>query len=114
MLIVDDTDLLALGLDQYHQQPHPLFFNPEPKLTSIKVTRTWDIGAVKSLLEETLCHKILLLHAISGCDTNSRIHTIGKGTVVKLHEQLDECGVREVFYSPNSTHGEVAEAGERQ
>ena len=49
-----------------------------------KSARQYDIKLLKERLSDEMCRHILFAHAITGCDTTSRIHRIGKPTVMKL------------------------------
>ena len=49
-----------------------------------KSARQYDIKLLKERLGVEMCRHILFAHAITGCDTTSRIHGIGKPTVMKL------------------------------
>ena len=77
-LVADDTDLLCLLL--FH-----LSVNAPYRLTmKTKSARQYDIKLLKESLGVEMCRHILFAHAITGCDTTSRIHGIGKPTVMKL------------------------------
>ena len=76
-LVADDTDILCLLL--FH-----LSVNAPYRLTmKTKSARQYDIKLLKESLGVEMCRHILFAHAITGCDT-SRIHGIGKPTVMKL------------------------------
>ena len=48
-----------------------------------KVGKIWDIRKTKIYLTEEVCQCILFLHALTGCDTTSRINGLGKGQAFK-------------------------------
>ena len=64
---------------------HELFMAPEPK-QSTKKKRVWCIKQSRELLGRKLCDNLLFVHAISGCDTTSRLFGLGKGVAVKKIE----------------------------
>ena len=68
----DDTDLLILLC--YHndlQSPFSVYL------------RIWNVKRTQEKLGIGICRNILVLHAILGCDTTSRIFTSGKGMALK-------------------------------
>ena len=83
VLIGDDTDLLVLLLAHADLSHESVFFAPEPKKRQKKQSRVWDIHFLKKKLGNVLCRRLLFAHAISGCDTTSRIFGMGKMQVFK-------------------------------
>ena len=55
---------------------------PEPKSNSLE-RQVWNIKKLQAELGTEVCNNILFIHAVLGCDTTSRVHGIGKGTVLK-------------------------------
>ena len=49
----------------------------------LKKIRIWDIKKTKTVIEQELCKILPFVHAISGCDTTSRLFGVGKGQSVK-------------------------------
>ncbi|KAH3698671.1 hypothetical protein DPMN_086217 [Dreissena polymorpha] len=43
----------------------------------------WSVQKTKTVLGPQLCNILPALHALTGCDTNSRIFGIGKGIAFK-------------------------------
>ena len=82
VLVGDDTDLLNLLCNHADLDLFDLFFQPEPKANSTKC-RSWEIKSVNEKLGQEICPHILFIHAISGCDTTSRLYGIGKGLSLK-------------------------------
>ena len=67
---------------------------------------------VKEQLGDDVCHDLLFLHAILGCNTTSRVHGIGKAAALKRY--ANSIHFREqakVFNSP-STVDDIVVAGE--
>ena len=60
------------------------------------------------------CDQFLFLHALTGCDTTSRVFGIGKGTVLKNLASYNRFQDQSaVFMKEDATHEEVAKAGEK-
>ena len=113
-VIGDDTDLLILLC--YHGElfSKPLFFMPEPKKRSKKPRRIWNINQTKEQLGPIVCKHILFIHAVSGCDTTSRLFGIGKGQALKTYcssELFQEQA--HVFDTNDGNKEEIVSAGEK-
>ena len=77
IVIGEDTDILVLLLHYYNLDlPFKIFFTSDK---NTKEKRIWDIREVKTKLPKELVNCILPIHAFLGCDTVSRINSIGKG-----------------------------------
>ena len=81
VLVGDDTDLLVLLCFYTRSDSFDLYFKPEPKANSRR--RSWNMKKVKEQLSDDVCHDLLFLHSILGCDTTSRVHGIGKAAALK-------------------------------
>ena len=82
VLIGEDTDLLVLALHHFTNEK-ALYFTYEPKQNQ-QSAEVWNIGHAKQILGK-ICHGILVIHAFSGCDTTSHIHSVGKPTVLEKY-----------------------------
>ena len=60
-----------------------IYFRPEPKINSSTKACCWDIHEVQKSLGKRVCYGLLFAHAITGCDTTSRLFGIGKSAPVK-------------------------------
>jgi len=69
------------------------------------------ITTLKKKLDPSLSEALLFLHAISGCDTTSRPHGIGKVTVLKKYAALKNSTY--IFMSPSSSKEAIEKAGEK-
>ncbi|CAH3024292.1 unnamed protein product [Porites evermanni] len=88
-----------------------LYFKPEPKANSRR--RVWNMKKVKEQLGDDVCHDLLFLHAILGCDTTSRVHGIGKAAALKKYaNSLHFREQAKVFNSP-STVDDIVVVGEK-
>ena len=83
VVIGDDTDLLVL-LCYHNNVPSPfsVYLKSEPKKDSNKL-RIWNIKCTEKIGID-ICRNILVLHAILGCNTTSRVFGLGKGMVSKM------------------------------
>ena len=75
------------------------------------MTKLWDIKHVKSKIGQEICDAILLIHALLGCDTTSRLYSIEKS--VALQKFKRENRFKTSFSSPSSTKEEIIAAGEK-
>ena len=77
IVIGKDTDLLVLLIHHY-QGNHSLYFTScqDKKSQDQKI---YDISHIKNSIPAIITKCILPIHAFLGCDTVSRIHSIGKG-----------------------------------
>ena len=76
--------------------------------------RVYDIKRIKNKLGTEAAENLLVCHAMSGCDTTSRLHGKVKPTVVSLSLKdgifKDAC---KTFMIPGSNHQEIGEAREK-
>lgn len=111
-VIGEDTDLLVLLC--FHADPtaFPIVFRSEGK-SFTKQPRIWNINWLQNNLGQNVCDMLPFVHAITGCDTTSRLFGIGKGVALK---KLKEGGLfkdqAEVF-SREATKEEISSAGEK-
>ena len=114
VVIGEDTDLLILLLHHVNQDCHRIFFASEQKLRSKGTTKLWDIKHVKSKLGQEICDVILLIHALLGCDTTSRLYSIGKGVALQTFKR-ENSSIRlsQIFSSPSSMKEEIIAAREK-
>ena len=61
-----------------------IFFKAEPnQRLSSKGLRMWDIKKTKVFLGPDVCRSLPFIHALTGCDTTSRVYGISKGAALK-------------------------------
>lgn len=109
ILVGDDTDLLVLLLFLVKQGPFQVFFQPEPK-NNAKRSKVWNINEVKLILGQNVCDSLPFLHAITGCDTSSRLFGVGKG--IALKHMTDKLYKQAQIFSRVATKEEIISAGE--
>ena len=113
ILVGDDTDLLVLLCFLVKHGSHEIFFRPELKAGAKKNSRCWNIKQVQGVLRRSTCNNLLFVHAILGCDTTSRVFSIGKGLALKLiRSDAYFRAQAEIFLSENATEDEIVRAGE--
>ena len=83
----DDTDLMVILLHQIHQQS----LTTDPCTSKIYMYRpstrtTVDLMSLSNTAPTRVLRLITVVHAMSGCDTVSRIFCIGKTKLIKLLE----------------------------
>lgn len=112
VLVGEDTDLLVLLLHHADKDGKELYFRPEPK-ENAKNVRLWNIKTSKEKLGSCICSKLLFVHAITGCDTTSRLYGIGKTTSLSKIQRSDELSkIADVFMLDNANMDDIIKAGE--
>ena len=89
-----------------------LSFIPEPKANAIG-TRVWHMKRVNDQLGREVCTNLLFLHAITGCDTTSRLYGVGKATALKKFENVPYLGEQANVFSCHSPVSDILTAGEK-
>ena len=115
-LIGEDTDILVLALLHHNiiEHKHPMFLTCEAKANMVSAPDVWNIGETKKVIGEELCEALPLLHVISGCDTTSRIHSVGKPAVIqKFHSNKDFRRLAKTFACRSKPQCDVMAAGEK-
>jgi len=111
-LIGEDTDLLVLLLYYAQGDTMALYFKSDRTKPdgSFKV---YDINCLKDILGHDLCSQLLFIHAMTGCDTTSRIFGVGKKSafqkLVKGDPALQSCA--NAFTIPNQTTQIIEDLG---
>ena len=82
-LVGDDTDLLVLLCFHVKEYYCEVFFKPEVRSGTKMSSRCWNIKYVQRVLGRAVCNNMLFAHAILGCDTTSRVFSMGKGLTLK-------------------------------
>ena len=114
-LIGEYTDLLVLALLHHNiiEHKHPMFLTCEAKANMVSSPDVWNIGETKKVIGEELCEALPLLHAISGCDTTSRIHSVGKPAVIQnFNSNKDFRRLAKIFACRSKPQCGVMTAGE--
>ena len=112
ILVGDDTDLLVLLCYHASEDGCDLYFRPEPK-GNARGARAWHMKRVKEQLGKEVCRNLLFLHAVTGCDTTSRLYGVGKATALKKFENVLHFKQQANVFSRHSTVSDVVSAGEK-
>jgi 5'-3' exonuclease len=112
ILVGDDTDLLVLLCFHVPDDSCDIFFKPEIK-TGTKTPRCWNIKAVQRCLGRDTCNNLLFVHAILGCDTTSRVFSLGKGLALKyIRSDAHFKTQAQTFLDDSATEDDIVRAGE--
>ena len=110
-LIGEDTDLLILLLYHTTKQCKDLYFYSDSQSKDVKV---YHINIIKSVLGEELSAQLLFAHAFTGCDTTSRIFSIGKKAVFqKLLKDSTLQSCANTFISTGQSQECIIETGKK-
>jgi hypothetical protein len=114
IILGEDTDLLILLLYYYECGSMQLIFRPNHDKKTVK-SKIWDIGKTTCILGQETCKVIPVIHAISWCDTTSKLYGVGKRAALKKfmdsHDQtLKELG--DVFLKISQME-DIIKSGER-
>lgn len=112
VLVGDDTDLLVLLCYHASEDGCDLYFRPEPKANA-RGARVWHMKKVKDQLGREVCRNLLFLHAMTGCDTTSRLYGVGKATALKKFENVPCFREQANTFSCHSAVSDVVAAGEK-
>ena len=111
VLVGDDTDLLVLLYYHASENGCDLYFRPEPKANARRA-RVWHMKRVKDQLGREVCRNLLFLHAMTGCDTASRLYGVGKATALKKFENVPCFREQANTFSCHSALSDVVAAGD--
>ncbi|KAK3728718.1 hypothetical protein QZH41_009783 [Actinostola sp. cb2023] len=111
VLVGDDTDLIVLLCYLTRPDLYDLYFRPEPK-ANFRQSKVWNMKQVKEELGHAVCHNMLFLHAVLGCDTTSRPYGIGKAASLKKYSDSVYFRDQARVFDADSTPDDVATAGE--
>ena len=77
-----------------------------------KKQRIWDIKNRKNKLGLDTCKLLPVVHALSGCDTTSRLFGVGKSNALKRLTNDSFLRQERTFLDINATKDDVVKAGE--
>ena len=103
-VVAEDTDVFQLLIHYADITDH------SQNMYMVTAKQTICITDLKKNLDPALTSALLFLHAISGCDTTSRPHGIGKVTVLAKYQALAQCA--STFMLPTATKSAIVEAGD--
>ena len=102
-VVAEDSDVFQLLV--HHADP------AASNVYMVAANRTVCVTTIKRRVDVQLSESLLFLHAISGCDTTSRPHGIGKVGVLKNYAALEESAA--TFMASESSKVALEKAGER-
>ena len=111
-VIGEDTDLLVLLSYHAKKNSKKIFLRSDTKQTKTKPNKVWDIHKTQTLLTIPVCKLLPFLHAITGCDTTSRVYGTGKTFALNmlcLNHNLQEVGTS---FMASASKEEVVRYGE--
>lgn len=111
ILVGSDTDLLVLLVHYTAKKHKAIFFMPPPKSGS--PARYLNIQKAQEVLGDKICHNILFIHGIIGCDTTSRLFGHGKALGLSLIKDKSFVEAAEIFKRDGASQKDVIVAGER-
>ena len=112
VVLGEDTDLLMLLLFHLTSQHWPVFFGSSR--SGPNQARIWDIEKVQHELGSNICQQLLVLHAISGCDTTSALYGLGKAIFLRKAKKSASFSTQvKKFLLPDMERGAIEQAGER-
>lgn len=82
------------------------------QINQILRLKKWDILQTKRLLGENVCSMLPFIHAITGCDTTSRVFGIGKGMALKKMISDNYLKEQAVKFTGVTSKTEIIQAGE--
>lgn len=88
VVLGDDTDLLVLLCHYACENNHDIFLQPSHR-SSAKSAKWWNIRHTRASLG-MICQTLPVIHAVSGCDTTSRLFGIGKRRVLRKFQKSEK------------------------
>ncbi|WAR04124.1 hypothetical protein MAR_019493 [Mya arenaria] len=83
----NDADLMIVQTAVQNGINNYITFEPASEKATNMKGKIWDIRKATALFEKDLCTALPLLHALTGCDTTSRMFGIGKPAMLKLFKK---------------------------
>ena len=109
VVVGEDTDILVLLIHYASSTQHQIFMRSSATSTTKKI---WNIRKAATALGSYACRVLPVVHAITGCDTTSRLFGVGKGSAMKeIRSNIDLRDSMDVFMR-TSPKEEVIKAGE--
>ena len=113
VVIGEDTDLLVLLCFHAQADRHKIYFKSEAKPSVPRAVKIWDINQTKVVLGEEVCRILPVIHAFTGCDTTSRIFSIGKSALLKKYNSSNSIQENVAkFLETETDPNEITKAGE--
>ena len=107
-VVCEDADIFQLLINKLNVDSKPIYMVTDKGGAKNPCI---NINAIRAKLGDEYAKFLPVLHAISGCDTTSRLHGIGKITVLNKSEKI--FAEARPFLSPDATPDEIENAGRR-
>ena len=113
VVIREDTDLLILLIYFVNKKRYRMFFLMSDKNVKDE-SKVWSIRFACEQLGQCVCDEILAIHNLLGCDTTSKVLSIGKGAALTKF-QKGEYFQQDIllFLKKDVSKAEIKKAGER-
>ncbi|KAG7158010.1 hypothetical protein Hamer_G014891 [Homarus americanus] len=110
-LIGEDTDLLILLLYYAEANNRGLYFRSDKST----VPKVYNISEMKQVLGSDMCSQLLFIHAFTGCDTTSRIFSVGKKSAFQklVNGELTIQTCANVFPLPSQANSVIEDLGSK-
>ncbi|KAG7168441.1 hypothetical protein Hamer_G002489 [Homarus americanus] len=110
-LIGEDTDLLILLLYYAEANNRGLYFRSDKST----VPKVYNISEMKQVLGSDMCSQLLFIHAFTGCDTTSRIFSVGKKSAFQklVNGELTIQTCANAFLVPNQANSVIEGLGSK-
>jgi len=109
-----DTDILVLLLFHYKgtSDTADIYFMSQAHKRIQTETKPINIRQVQKHIGQEICQRLLVIHAVGGCDTTSAICRLGKGTILnRLGKCSELASAMETMMNDQATVDEVIAAG---
>ena len=111
-VVANDTDILVLLVYHFHHGMADICMRSEVSKRGSSGSELIQIRSLCDAIGQVACQQILVVHAISGCDTTSSLFGQGKsGVWKKTNKNKAALKLSEIIGSCESTHIDVVSAG---
>lgn len=114
VVLGEDTDLLVLLCYHADVSANNIYFISGRNLKNAKLVKQWDVTRTKNILGLNVCRMLPVIHALTGCDTTSKISGVGKAAALKKF--MSNAFIQEqskVFLDNTTIQEDVSAAGEK-
>ena len=111
-VVANDTDVLVLLVYHFTPPLNNVYLHSEVSTRNSNRTTLWSIRDIRSAIGENAARQLLVIHAISGCDSTSCLYGQGKASVWrKITSNDSTLPLTDVIESLHVSHESVVEAG---
>ena len=113
-VVADDTDILVMLVHHMTQDMADIYMLSEMMRVRTAHTAITPVHVVQQNIGASNAEQLLLIHAISGCDTTSALCGLGKSTVLRQFGRHPETlELNRVLCSATANYEQVADAGHK-